>query len=182
MIDTNSPEWQRMLAEDEQIMLVDAADNFLGSIGKFEAHMGKGKLHRAITVFLFNKKGEMLLTQRSAKKLLWPLWWDGACSTHQWVGEEDVPAALRRLPFEIGYQTVEDLHFAFTYEYHAIYSPKWAENEVNHILIGTVENDPKPNPNEVAAWRWASMETIQSELENPDHQFAPWFPLAIERM
>lgn len=181
MTDTQSSAWQKMLTENEQIMHVDSADNFVSTVGKLEAHQGKGKLHRAITVFLFNKKGETLLTQRSAQKPLWPLWWDAACSTHQWVGEEDIPAALRRLPFEVGYDSVTNLRYVFKYEYHAIYSPKWAENEVNHILFAEVETDPQPNPREVANWRWASLERIERELENPDHNFAPWFPLAIEK-
>lgn len=177
-----SDSWQKMLTEDEQIMLVDSADNFLGSIGKKEAHQGKGKLHRAITIFLFNEKGQTLLTQRSAQKPLWPLAWDAACSTHQWVHEEDFDAAMRRLPFEVGYESVENLRYAFKYEYHAVYSTQWAENEVNHILLAEVAGDPQPNPREVANWRWASIEEIEEELENPDHPFAPWFPLAVEKL
>ncbi len=171
-----------MLKEDEQIMLVNSQDKVLGSIGKKAAHQGIGKLHRAITVFLFNEKGEILLTQRSAKKPLWPLWWDAACSTHQWVDEDDGSCAQRRIPFELGTGAVQNLKFIFSYEYHAVYSNEWSENEVNHILTGTLFTDPQPNPDEVADWRWASQHEVLSQLRQPNHHFAPWFPLAMERL
>ena len=49
---------------EEQVILVDKNDNPIGQIGKLEAHQ-KGLLHRAISIFVFNSKGEMLLQQRA---------------------------------------------------------------------------------------------------------------------
>lgn len=174
--------WQKMLQEDEQVMLVNSKDEVVGVTGKIAAHQGHGQLHRAVTVFLMNEKGETLVTQRSARKPLWPLFWDAACSTHQWPGEDDLTCALRRLPFEIGVQTAEDLRFVFRYEYHAVYSPEWAENEVNHILLGTYVGELSPNPNEVAAAEWKALSQIKAELQNTRHHYAPWFLQAFEQL
>ena len=43
----------------EKVILVDKNDNEVGSMEKQEAHE-KGLLHRAFSVFIFNKKNELL--------------------------------------------------------------------------------------------------------------------------
>jgi len=181
--------WQKMLLNDEQILQVDSDDAVLGTVGKVEAHRFPGTLHRAFTVFLYHPDGRVLLTQRSATKPLWPLWWDAACSSHQWEEEAEFPegdlaATWRRLPFEIGVEqaSASDLLYRFSYEYHVVYNEDWAENEVNHILTGTLLQDPVTNPDEVAAWEWKEPEEITRQLQSENHQFAPWFGLAWERL
>lgn len=176
--------WQKMLKNEEQILRVDSTDTVLGTVGKIEAHRFPGTLHRAFTLFLFDPQGKVLLTQRSQKKPLWPLWWDAACSSHQWENESDERATLRRLPFELGLSpdSVRDIHFAFSYEYHAVYNQEWAENEVNHIVTGILENDPVPNPDEVAKWEWKTEDEITQELKQKNHRFAPWFGPAWETL
>ena len=38
----------------DTLILVDEQDNEIGSCEKVDCHLGKGKLHRAFSVFLFN--------------------------------------------------------------------------------------------------------------------------------
>jgi isopentenyl-diphosphate Delta-isomerase len=176
---------QKMQKQDEQIIAVDSHDTPLHAVEKIAAHRAPGTLHRAITVNLINAKGEWLLTQRSASKPLWPLWWDMACSTHPWWPDEDaITTSARRVPFEIGipWETVRGARDLFAYEYHAVYSAEWAENEINHIVVGECDLDPTPNPDEVAEWRWATPESIAEELSQPGHAFAPWFEPAFEKL
>ena len=52
---------------EEQVILVDKDDNAVGKIGKLEAHQ-KGLLHRALSIFIFNNKGDILLQQRASHK------------------------------------------------------------------------------------------------------------------
>lgn len=176
--------WQKMLKNEEQILQVNSLDEVLGTIGKVEAHRAPGTLHRAFTIFLFDEAGRVLLTKRSARKPLWPGWWDAACSSHQWENESDEEASWRRLPFEIGIKPsqVQGLQFRFSYEYHVIYNDEWAENEVNHILTGILLGDPVASPDEVAAWEWKSPEEVTAELAVKNHRFAPWFELAWKRL
>lgn len=63
-----------MEALDKDIcLLVDEKDNFIGTATKRECHKvgedGKVPLHRAFSVFLFNKRGDMLLQRRSSQKV-----------------------------------------------------------------------------------------------------------------
>ncbi len=162
----------------EKIILVDHDDQPIGEIGKIEAHRGQGRLHRAFTIFLRNRTGQWLTTQRAAAKPLWPNWWDGACSSHQQPNEADLPAAARRLIDELNL-TAQNLEYVFKYEYHAIYSPQWSENEINHIVVGTFDDNIRPNPSEVSEWRWRSTGEINKALADSNQKiFAPWFPPA----
>ena len=52
---------------EENVVLVDKKDNQIGLMPKMEAHE-KAFLHRAFSVFVFNKKGELMLQQRAASK------------------------------------------------------------------------------------------------------------------
>lgn len=55
-------------------LLVDEKDNFVGTATKRECHKvgedGKILLHRAFSVFLFNKRGDMLLQRRASQKVI----------------------------------------------------------------------------------------------------------------
>ena len=52
---------------DEKVILVDQFDQEIGTMEKIRAHE-LGLLHRAISVFLFNDKGELLLQKRASSK------------------------------------------------------------------------------------------------------------------
>ncbi|MBP9781527.1 isopentenyl-diphosphate Delta-isomerase [Candidatus Woesebacteria bacterium] len=169
-----------MNSGNETIMLVDSSDAVIGEIGKIEAHQKLGRLHRAFTIFLQNQKGEWLITKRSEQKPLWPLWWDAACSSHPWFPNETIEqAALRRMPFELGLQIeqVHNLRVAGAYEYHAVYSPKWSENEINHIVVANFDGELSVNSNEVTDFKWLTPEQIDERLTKPN-LFVPWFAQA----
>lgn len=176
----NETTLKKMAQSQEDLLLVDSKDQVLGSIEKITAHQGVGKLHRAFTVFLQNSKDEWLITQRSAQKPLWPLWWDGACSSHPWYPDETAEAAvLRRLPFELGTTNSQltNLRWSHSYEYHAVYSEEWSENEINHIFVANYDGILSPNSDEVADHQWLSSDEITHRLSY-DHYFAPWFTQA----
>ncbi len=86
----------------EYVILVDKNDQPIGEMEKMEAHE-KGLLHRAFSVFLFNKKGEMLLQQRAISKYHSGGLWTNACCSHPRKGEATIDAAHRRLEEEMGF-------------------------------------------------------------------------------
>ena len=82
-----------------EVILVDHNDFPIGKMEKMEAHE-KGLLHRAFSVFIYNKKGEMLLQQRASNKYHSPNLWSNACCSHPTPGEDTIDAAHRRLKEE----------------------------------------------------------------------------------
>src|SRR5258708_1382220 len=61
------------------LILVDEADQGVGHLSKRLCHEGRGILHRAFSLLIFNDCGELLIQQRSASKRLWPLYWSNSC-------------------------------------------------------------------------------------------------------
>ncbi|MDO9634128.1 MAG: NUDIX domain-containing protein, partial [Paludibacter sp.] len=66
---------------DNDVILVDLEDVAIGSMNKMEAHHG-AQLHRAISVFITNSKGEWLLQQRTLEKDHSKGLWSNACCSH----------------------------------------------------------------------------------------------------
>ena len=94
----------KVLAEKEQVILVDEQDRQMGFMGKMEAHE-KALLHRAFSIFIFNAKDEMLLQQRAYAKYHSGGLWTNACCSHPRPGETTDAAAKRRLKEELGFET-----------------------------------------------------------------------------
>ena len=65
----------------EEVILVDEFDNSIGTMEKLEAHQ-KGVLHRAFSIFLFNKQGELLIQRRSLIKYHSAGLWTNTCCSH----------------------------------------------------------------------------------------------------
>ena len=79
--------------DTEALILVDEHDREIGSRAKSICHSGKGILHRAFSIFVFNGDNELLLQKRSAEKLLWPNYWSNTCCSHPRRGESMEQAA-----------------------------------------------------------------------------------------
>ena len=81
--------------------VVDENDQVIGQKTRGEVHAQK-LLHRAIHVFVFNKRGDLLLQQRSIFKDAHPGVWDSSVSGHLDAGEDYATATVRELDEEMG--------------------------------------------------------------------------------
>ena len=159
-------------AQEERVVLVNARDEAIGTAGKLEAHR-KGLLHRAISVFIFNRKGELLLQRRAEGKYHSAGLWTNTCCSHPRENEDVAAAAVRRLKEEMG--IVAPLEWRFSFTYHAHFENGLQEHEFDHVFFGRSELTPLPDPEEVAEWRWASIDAIRGELAADPDRFTAWF-------
>ena len=167
--------------ETELLILVDEADRELGYLDRARCHAGRGLLHRAFSLLIFNAKGQLLLQQRAASKQLWPLVWSNSCCSHPRRNESIDAAARRRLHEELGLDC--PLHFLFKFQYHAQFNSAAAENELCSVFIGRATEGVTVNPAEINAWRWISPRALHREMAGPDKaKFTPWFRLEWERL
>jgi len=162
----------KVLAETEQVILVDEKDRQMGFMGKMEAHE-KALLHRAFSIFIFNAEGEMLLQQRAYAKYHSGGLWTNACCSHPRPGESTVDAAHRRLAEEMGVRC--NLQPLFTAQYRAAVSNGYIEDEVVHVFGGTYEGAVTPDPAEVADWKWISLATLIDDLDRHPEHYTIWF-------
>jgi len=165
------------LTQPEILVLVDEKDNEIGTDTRENCHRGTGKRHRAYTVFLFHG-GKLLLQQRSRKKLLWPGGWDVSFTSHVYPGETYAQAAARKAVQELGAQ-VSDLSDVHSFVYFAPQGPN-AENEFCRLLVGDFDGKSAPNPDEIAAVRWATVSDVEKDLRKNPGSYTPWFRLSFE--
>lgn len=162
---------------EEQVILVNEKDEPIGLMGKMEAHE-KGLLHRAFSVFIFNSKQEVLLQQRAACKYHSPNLWTNTCCSHPRAGETNQQAGERRLQEEMGLQV--PLQEVFSFIYKAPFDNGLTEHEYDHVLIGYSEAQPQINPEEVASWKWLSLEAIKEDILQAPERYTAWFKIIFE--
>ncbi|MCE2741768.1 MAG: isopentenyl-diphosphate Delta-isomerase [Sphingobacteriales bacterium] len=161
----------------EMVILVDEHDNEIGLMEKQEAHV-KALLHRAFSVMVFNDKGEMLLQQRALSKYHSGGLWTNTCCSHPRQGETTEQAAHRRLQEEMGFDCELKLHQTFIYK--APFDNGLTEHELDHVFIGTYNQDPHINPEEVNDFHWISLSELDQQLRNQPEKFTVWFKMIMD--
>ncbi len=162
-------------ANSDLLILVDSDDQEIGLMDKTLCHEDQGKLHRAFSIFLFNRSGEVLIQQRATSKPLWGDFWSNTCCSHPRAGESIDSAASRRIEEELGIQA--ELSFIYKFEYQARFNEQLSENELCSVYFGHFDGAPTPNPNEVQSWKWISRESLTKELKENANLYTPWLKL-----
>lgn len=167
-------------SESEELILVDADDRELGYMSKGRCHDGDGVLHRAFSVFIFNRRGELLLQQRGAEKRLWPLYWSNSCCSHPRRGESMETATRRRLRQELDIHS--DLEFVYKFSYQARFGEIGAECELCSVYLGHAREEVTANRREIAALRFVRPEHLDRELDDDAGDYTPWFRMEWRRL
>ena len=157
----------------EHVILVDESDKQIGIMEKLEAHE-KGVLHRAFSILLTNSKGEWILQKRAWNKYHSAGLWTNTCCSHPRPGESIVDAASRKLQQEMGLQAPLKVAYKFIYQTQLL---DLIEHELDYVLIGTTDDLPKINADEVAEWKYASAAQIRAEIKAQPQHFTHWFRL-----
>jgi len=157
----------------EDILIhVDEQDNFLGYIGKTEAHLEAVK-HRAFSIFVFNDKQEMLIQKRALDKYHTPGLWSNSCCSHPRYGENLTSAVHRRLPEEMGFDT--ELFHVHEMSYRVEFDNGITENEYDHVYIGFYQGQPHINPAEVNSYKWISRSNLLQDMDRHPEKYTFWF-------
>lgn len=161
----------------EKVILVDEADNVIGSMDKMEAHR-KGVLHRAFSILIFNSKGELLLQKRSTKKYHSGGLWTNACCSHPAPGEPIVEATRKRLKHEMGIDLQPEFAYKFLYEHKL--DKGLIEHELDHVFFGKYDGKPDINKDEVEDWKFVSVEDLRREVKGQPDDYTVWFKLMLD--
>nr|GLL18004.1 isopentenyl-diphosphate Delta-isomerase I [Ipomoea trifida]GMC47768.1 isopentenyl-diphosphate Delta-isomerase I [Ipomoea batatas]GMC50178.1 isopentenyl-diphosphate Delta-isomerase I [Ipomoea batatas]GMC54050.1 isopentenyl-diphosphate Delta-isomerase I [Ipomoea batatas]GMC54779.1 isopentenyl-diphosphate Delta-isomerase I [Ipomoea batatas] len=201
--DANMDAVQRRLMFEDECILVDENDNVVGHDTKYNCHLmekieSENLLHRAFSVFLFNSKYELLLQQRSATKVTFPLVWTNTCCSHPLYRESELidenalgvrNAAQRKLLDELGIPAEDVPVDQFTplgrMLYKAPSDGKWGEHELDYLLFIVRDVSVHPNPDEVADVKYVNREQLKEILRKADAgeegiKLSPWFRLVVD--
>ena len=162
-------------AAPRQVILCDESGRPTGSADLLAAHTGAGQLHLAFSVYVYSPdRRKLLVQQRAAGKMLWPLVWANTCCSHPRAGETPVVAGRRRLKEELGLECDLTVGTAFVYRAEDP-GGRGVEYEYDILLTGTTDATPSPDPNEVAAWEWVDVDHLRRDLRARPDRYAPWF-------
>jgi isopentenyl-diphosphate delta-isomerase len=156
---------------DDELIVVDARNRAIGRAGKREAHE-EGLLHRAFSICLVDRAGQMLLQQRHPAKYHSGGLWANSCCGHPRPGERTLPAARRRLFEELGAKA--PLHFGFTTHYRATFPNGLSENEIVAVYFGLTPPTLSLNPREVSAVTAMSLRALRADIRRRPGIYAIW--------
>jgi isopentenyl-diphosphate delta-isomerase len=162
----------------ELVVLVNELDQPVGTMEKMEAHE-KGVLHRAFSVLLFNRKGELLLQKRAQSKYHSGGLWTNTCCSHPLPNETVTQAARRKLLQEMGIDAEPQIAFSFIYQ--ATFDNGLREHELDYVLIGTFDGEPILNPDEAEAWKWMRIENLAADIERFPGRYTAWFKILLQQ-
>lgn len=157
----------------ELVVLVDEQNNDIGTAPKDTVHTHDTPLHRGFSLFVFNTKGNVLVTRRAASKKTFPSVWTNTVCGHPGPGESTIDAAKRRLKDELGIENIE-IQEVTPYRYRFADRNGIVENEICPILIATFNGNPKPDIQEVNDWKWMEWKKLLEEIQIHPDIYSPW--------
>ncbi len=153
---------------DEQIIFVDKDGKPTGETGpKLASHTADTKLHLAFSCYIFNSATkQFLITQRAHVKKVWPDVWTNSVCGHPMPGEAIEAAIHRRAQYELGIIKLDNLTCVLPkYVYKTPPYKGIIEHEFCPIYVAFTDQEPKPNGQEVEAYRWISWSEYRELLE-----------------
>ena len=176
-----------VIAQQEADIQIPAVtvDGALYPVGKWDAHL-QALRHLAISVFIFDENGRLLIQRRAASKYHAPGLWANTCCTHPhfMAGkvESFADAADRRLQEELGFNV--PLIQCRQLEYRADVGKGLTEWECVTLFVAHVQADDivtALNPDEVSETSWANAQELHDMARDEPAAIAPWFRLYLDR-
>ena len=168
---------------DARLIPAIGVDGARYPVDKLDAHR-RGLLHDAMSVFLFDRNGDMLLQRRAAAKYHCPGQWANACCTHPDWGEDAASGAARRLGEELGLTPAPALSEFGETTYRADVGGGLVEHERVRLFRAEVDRETLSfalNPAEVSAVRWVSREALHREAADTPERLTPWLRIYLRR-
>ncbi|MEK7617504.1 MAG: NUDIX domain-containing protein [Patescibacteria group bacterium] len=167
------------------ILACDDNGKFLEYIPKEVGHTGKGRRHLAITVLLYNSKGQVLLQRR--KHEIFDNIWDLTGATHplhQEKGDESLEeAVLRCLEVEYGIKDKIPLKNLGFFNYFAPYRTvqgEYCENEHCAILVGEYNGPISLNPSVGYEYKWIFKKAFLEDIKQKPDNYTAWAREAVK--
>lgn len=163
------------MADSQFIIACSDQGKFLEYIPKEVGHTGQGRRHLAITVLLYNSKGQVLLQKR--KHRIFDNIWDLTGATHPLHndrGDETLEqASWRCLEVEYGVKDKIPLKNLGFFNYFSKYG-KFCENEYCAMMVGEYNGPLNLNPEAGYEYKWMAKKDFLVDLAKNPQNYTPW--------
>lgn len=188
---------------EKLLILLNENDEVTGYAPKIEVHK-KGLLHRAFSVFIYDRSTKkMLLQKRSKSKYHSGGLWSNACCSHPYKDELWKDAIQRCMKDELGIvpsfreQFIEEINpfeyppctdsdrIQFVSKFHyCVNISDMTENEMDYVFLYHPDLDINSsisiNPDEIDTTKWISLDELDFMLADDPDSFTAWFQKAYE--
>lgn len=148
--------------------VVDENDEVVEQRTRGEVHR-LGLRHRAMHAFVFNRRGEVFLQQRSHLKDVSPLAWDSSAAGHLDSGESYAAAAIREIREELG------VELAATECLLKVIAGPGTDNEFVELHMAQHDGAVRCPPEEVRTGQWFSPDLVTDWIAVRPQDFARGF-------
>lgn len=163
----------------EEVVLLDETGRAVGTMSKSAVHTRDTPLHLAFSCYVFNERGEFLLTRRALGKLTWPGVWTNSCCGHPLPGEDLAASVVRRLRDELGIAPLRTDLVLPAFRYQARMDNGVLENEMCPVFRAVTAEPPAPAAAEVAETRWVAWPQFTAEVRDGRTAVSPWCALQV---
>ncbi|WP_433473092.1 isopentenyl-diphosphate Delta-isomerase [Spirillospora sp. CA-142024] len=166
----------------EEIVLLNADDEAVGTAPKSDSHHSDTPYHLAFSCYVVDTEGRVLITRRALDKRTFPGVWTGSCCGHPGPGEKLRDAVLRRLRDELGIPDASLTSVLPRFRYRAVAEDGTVEHERCPVVRATVPADEavRPNPDEVEQAEWWTWERCLELTGRPES--SPWYRLQLAEL
>ena len=181
--DHSSPRLRGRAAPPDEVVLLGEDGMPIGTADRVQVHTTATPLHLAFSTYVFNARGEVLVTRRALAKKTWPGVWTNSCCGHPKPGESLEDAARRRIREELGMSVGPLVSLLPEFRYRAVDASGIVENEICPVFAAFVTDEqPVANPEEVAEWAWVPWENLTAAITATPHVYSPWASLQVPQI
>ena len=166
----------------DDVILLDEQGHPIGRADRLRVHTYATPLHLAFSTYLFNARGEVLVTRRALGKGTWPGVWTNSACGHPRPGEDIEAAARRRIREELGLMVGPLMPVLPDFRYRATDASGIVENEVCPVYRAVTTDAVVPNPDEVAEFAWVTPESLTAAALAAPYAFSPWLGWQLEQL
>ncbi|MBO2462289.1 isopentenyl-diphosphate Delta-isomerase [Actinomadura violacea] len=166
----------------EEIVLLNADDEAVGTAPKAASHHRDTPYHLAFSCYVVDTEGRVLITRRALSKRTFPGVWTGSCCGHPGPGEGLRDAVLRRLQDELGISGVSLTSVLPAFQYRAVAEDGTLENERCPVVRAGVPagTSVRRNPDEVEDAEWWTWRQCLDLAGRPES--SPWYRLQLAEL
>ena len=166
----------------EQVVLLDEQGQEIGVADKATVHHLDTPLHLAFSCYVFNSRGELLVTRRARAKKTWPGVVTNSCCGHPGPGESFVAAVVRRLADELGMPAPHVDLLLPRFRYRAVMDNGIVENELCPVFRAVTDEKPALSAEEVDEFGWISWPLFTGLVVGGELAVSPWCREQVDQL